>query len=77
MNDEQVFEVAVLIRRRWAEAFNADKLIKDEKNDGSPDWALFHLDRVAYCKKDLQVWSDILNAFTADNKAIIDKALGY
>ena len=51
---------ADLIYREWAEAYDIQKKVHQEKNDGSRDWHLFHKERIAGANKELEKWEKLL-----------------
>lgn len=46
LSKETVEIAQALIYRRWAEAHDDYKAVRQEKDDGSPDWGLFHVERL-------------------------------
>jgi hypothetical protein len=46
ISQELCNEAASLIYRKWSEAYGTLKKVKEEQNDGSKDWPLFHRERL-------------------------------
>ena len=45
MNQQDTLEIAQLIHHEWSEAMKIKDIIKNETDDGSPDWKYFHESR--------------------------------
>ncbi len=46
ISQEVVNELAFLAYKSWSDAFTVLKQVREEKNDNSKDWILFHRDRL-------------------------------
>lgn len=61
ISDALHFEAMTLIYREWAKAYDDMKLVKDEKNDGSTDWELFHTEKLKNSRARLDKWKALLD----------------
>ena len=46
MTPEIIIEIAQILYRNWAEKDKNYRTVTEEKDDGSPDWKLFHNTRM-------------------------------
>lgn len=53
-SDDLLARACFLLYREWAQRHDALKAVKAERDDGSPDWELFHADRLARATKELE-----------------------
>ena len=43
---QQRSDILALVYHKWTECFNILKEVREEENDGSVDWSLFHNERL-------------------------------
>ena len=75
MNAMDVLEIAGLIHGRWAEAFETLKTVKNETNDGSPDWRDFHTDRLHQAQAAETYWAGVKSRFMDANREVFEEML--
>lgn len=73
MEDTDIIEIAGLIHRRWADAFEVLKHVKAEKNDGSPDWEELHEVRFESAQAEEWEWNDRKQRYLAEHKSTFKK----
>lgn len=80
MTDEQIYEVFQVLHHRMTEAFDRYTEAKMEKDDGSPDWKLFHETRVAAADRSyleaLNLKHVFKDHFNSELTAITNKMMG-
>jgi len=64
LSNDDLFEVATLVYRRWADEFDKLKAVRREKNDGSTDWEEFHIERLNNATEAVTKWRGILDRIT-------------
>jgi len=64
LSNDDLFEVATLVYRRWSEEYDALKKVRRETNDGSPDWEQFHIARLESAAAATNKWRGILDRIT-------------
>lgn len=65
ITEADLFECTVLAYRKWSEAYDALKKVKQETNDGSQDWALFHKARLENTGADEAKWDALVKRLQA------------
>lgn len=60
-SDRLLHECQGLLYKAWAKAFDEHKEVKKETNNGSPDWSLFHAERLKKAKAEEDSLKDLLN----------------
>lgn len=66
LSKQEKFEIICLVYDKWSKAVDYQKKIKDEKDDKSPDWALFHADRVEWAAKEVARYDVMLKSIKAE-----------
>lgn len=61
ISDDLLDEAQRLIYRAWATAFDNHKKVKQETNDGSPDWLEFHNTRLLTAKFEMDRLKKLLD----------------
>lgn len=61
VSQELVNVCATLVYRKWAEAVDNQKAVKEERDDGSEDWALFHAERLRRAEAEFTYWQRYLD----------------
>lgn len=63
LSRETAFEISSLVYYAWTVAYDANKKVAAETNDGSPDWSAFHVTRVENAKKRLATTKKTMDDF--------------
>lgn len=56
-----LYEMVSLVYRQWASEFDALKKVRQEKDDGSKDWADFHRERMRRHVMEEAKWKNLLD----------------
>lgn len=65
ISDNDLWECLGVVYRRWADAHDALKKVKAEKNDGSEDWQQFHNARLENTAKEEAKWRELKDRLAA------------
>jgi hypothetical protein len=53
LSDKLMWKLQSMLYSDWAKAYDANKRVKEETNDGTPDWGDFHTIRLQRAKAEL------------------------
>lgn len=59
MTKELLFTCQHLIYGEWSKAYDNMKMVRDEKDDGTTDWELFHAERLKNNGAALKKWETL------------------
>jgi hypothetical protein len=77
MSDNQdVLDIAGLLHSKWAECFNNLKAVKNERNDGSPDWDDFHETRLKAATRDESYWYSLKTRYQTLHQEVFNAMFG-
>lgn len=66
LDKQQKWEVMCAVYDKWSKASDTLIQVKRERNDGSPDWDLFHNDRLSNATTQENKWKMILEGLKQD-----------
>jgi len=76
VSDEDICDIATLVNGAWSAAAYALQEVKRERDDGSSDWAAFHVERLRRAEE-AEARANALNfRYIAEHREVLKRAFG-
>lgn len=76
MTGKDSFEIAFMLRQAWSREDSHLKVIKNQKDDGSPNWDTYHAMQIETLSSKVEAAWGLYDRFMKEYKALIRTGMG-